>query len=212
MFGNKIIDLTMPINNQMSGVSIRSAKNLSKDGWNANTLELYSHSGTHMDAPIHFAVNPQTIDQIPLNRLISKAWVINVTNVLPREEILISHLGKASELFKAGDSLLLHSGWSKRIGSASYRNELPRISKELAIWCGEKKVNVLGVEPPSVADVNNLAEVTEIHHILMKNDVLIVEGLTNLQAISTERVTLIALPLKIEDGDGAPARILAIED
>lgn len=212
MIGKKIIDLTMPINNQMTGVSIRSAKELSTDGWNANTLELYSHSGTHMDAPLHFEVNQQTIDQIPLNRLISKAWVIDVSSILPREEISVSHLGKVTELFESGESLLLHTGWSKRIGSPSYRDELPRISKELAIWCGENKVNILGVEPPSVADVNNLSEVTEIHQILMKNDVVIAEGLTNLDSISTEKVTLIALPLKIQDGDGAPARIIAIED
>ena len=77
---------------------------------------------------------------------------------------------------------------------------------------GEKGVNMLGVEPPSVADVNNRAEVTEIHTILMQNDVVIVEGLTNLDKISGNKVTLIAMPLKIEKGDGAQARVIVIEE
>ena len=71
---------------------------------------------------------------------------------------------------------------------------------------------MLGVEPPSVADVNNLEEVTRIHRILLEGGVVIVEGLANLSALTKPKVTLIALPLKIAAGDGAPARAVAIED
>ena len=71
---------------------------------------------------------------------------------------------------------------------------------------------MLGVEPPSVADVNNLEEVTEIHRILLDGDVIIIEGLTNLRQIRRDQVVLIALPLKVEGGDGAPARVIALEE
>jgi len=74
-----------------------------------------------------------------------------------------------------------------------------------------KKVNLVGVEPPSVADVNNLEELTEIHRILMEGDVLIIEGLCNLDEVRKNKVQLIALPLKIGDGDGAPARAVIVE-
>ncbi|WP_159949606.1 cyclase family protein [Polaribacter septentrionalilitoris] len=207
----KIIDLTLPINNKMSGVTISPAKILDVDGWNATTLNLYSHSGTHMDAPLHFGVNAQTIDKLPTERLISEAWVVNLTEIKPKEEILISHLGVIADEFKVGQSIILHTGWSKKLGTTAYRDQLPRISVELANWLGEKKVNILGVEPPSVADVNNIDEVTEIHHILMKNDIIIVEGLCNLEQITAKKVTLIALPLKVEGGDGAPSRVIALQ-
>ncbi len=211
MTNKKIIDLTLPINNLMSGVSIESAKKIAVDGWNATTLHLYSHSGTHMDAPLHFEVNEQTIDQLPPERLISEAWVVDIRNIQPKEEIKISHLEKIASDFVAGESVILHTGWSKKIGTPAYRDELPRISEELANWLGEKKVNILGVEPPSVADVNNIKEVTNIHNILMKKDVIIVEGLCNIEQITKPKVTLVALPLKVEGGDGAPSRVLAIE-
>ncbi|MEL7122642.1 MAG: cyclase family protein, partial [Bacteroidota bacterium] len=68
---------------------------------------------------------------------------------------------------------------------------------------------MLGVEPPSVADVNNLVEVTQIHTTLLQGKVSIIEGLTNLESISSDKVWLMALPLKIKDGDGAPARVIA---
>ncbi|MEM6698052.1 MAG: cyclase family protein, partial [Bacteroidota bacterium] len=56
------------------------------------------------------------------------------------------------------------TNWSQKIeDTTTYKNQLPRISKELATWCVENQVKMLGVEPPSVADVNNLPEVTEIH-------------------------------------------------
>ena len=207
----KIIDLTLPINNKMSGVTISPAKILDVDGWNATTLNLYSHSGTHMDAPLHFGVNAQTIDKLPTERLISEAWVVNLTEIKPKEEILISHLGVIADEFKVGQSIILHTGWSKKLGTTTYRDQLPRISVELANWLGEKKANILGVEPPSVADVNNIDEVTEIHHILMKNDIIIVEGLCNLEQITAQKVTLIALPLKVEGGDGAPSRVIALQ-
>ncbi|MUH38206.1 cyclase family protein [Zobellia amurskyensis] len=212
MIDSKIIDLTLPIKSGVKGVTIDQAKTLDKDGWNATTLHLYSHSGTHMDAPVHFEVNDQTIDQLSVARFISEAWVVNLTDIKPKESITVAHLGTIAEKLEEGQSLLLHTGWSKKLGTDEYRDALPRISTELAHWLGEKKVNILGVEPPSVADVNNIKEVTEVHTILMKNDIIIVEGLTNLEALSQPKVTLVALPLKVENGDGAPARIIAIEN
>jgi arylformamidase len=71
---------------------------------------------------------------------------------------------------------------------------------------------MLAVEPPSVADVNNLAEVTLIHKILLGGNIIIVEGICNTEDITKEIVQLIALPLKILKGDGAPARVIAIQE
>tara|TARA_R110002049_G_scaffold264688_1_gene440809 strand:+ start:18914 stop:19552 length:639 start_codon:yes stop_codon:yes gene_type:complete len=212
MLNKKVIDLTLPINNKMSGVSIEPAKIFSVDGWNATTLHLYSHSGTHMDAPLHFEVNEQTIDELPTERLISEAWIVDLRRLKPKAIIEISDLDFITKDFQAGQSIILHTGWSKRLGTPAYRDDLPRISSDLAHWLGEKGVNILGVEPPSVADVNNMVEVTEIHNILMKNNIIIVEGLCNLEQITKSKVTLIALPLKLEGGDGAPSRVIALED
>jgi arylformamidase len=85
------------------------------------------------------------------------------------------------------------------------------IHESLANWFVGRGINMLAVEPPSIADVMDMSEVTKIHEILLGGDIIIVEGLTNLDAISKEKVTLIALPLKIKRGDGAPPRVIAME-
>lgn len=207
----KSIDLTLSLSNEMKGVSITEAKNMAKDGWNATNLQLYSHVGTHMDAPLHFEVNRQSIDEIPTERFVTQAWVVNLSDIAPSSLITVNDMTPIANRIKKGQSLILRTDWSKKVNTKSYRDELPRISRELALWLGEKGIGLLGVESPSVADVNNIKEVTEIHNILMENDIIIVEGLTNLDQLSKEQITLIATPLKILRGDGAPARVLALE-
>jgi kynurenine formamidase len=206
----KIIDLTLAYKNGMRGVGIRPAKTIEENGWNASTLTLYSHAGTHMDAPQHFNVDNQTIDQLPLENCIGKAWMVDITPCEKNRLISVQDLHNIAERFTEGDSLIIKTGWSHYLGLPEYRDALPRISKELARWCVDHKVKMLAVEPPSVADVNNLEELTEIHHILLKGGVTIVEGLSNLGSINQDYVQLYAIPLKIHQGDGAPARVFAI--
>ena len=79
----RIIDLTLPISNNMPGVDITTAKQLEVDGWNATTLSLYSHCGTHMDAPRHFLPAGDTLDQQNLEVVIGEARVVDVTPTEP---------------------------------------------------------------------------------------------------------------------------------
>lgn len=207
----RIIDLTLPLKSGMRGVAFKPARILEKDGWNATTLSLYSHCGTHMDAPIHFGVGRKTIDQLDVSQLISPAWVVDVRPIEPGASIVVEHMSGIADKIKPGDSLLICTGWSEYYDQDRYRNELPRISADLAQWCVKKQMRILGVEPPSIADVNNIEELTIVHRTLFEGGVIVVEGLANLASLSKPKVTFIALPLKVTGGDGAPARAIAIE-
>ena len=207
----RIVDLTRTMHPDMPGVDFDQARSLEQDGWNAMTLHLYSHVGTHMDAPLHFGVSSESIDETPPKRLLSKAWVVHIPDIQPSQLLLPRDVSEIESQIQPGDSLLLRTDWSQIQDYDTFRNKLPRISEGLAQWCVEKEINILGVEPPSVADVNNLEEVTHIHHILMKGNVIIVEGLVNLDQLTAPCVDLIALPLKIHNGDGSPIRALALE-
>jgi arylformamidase len=209
---SRVVDLTLALIPGMRGVAVEPKFTLDRDGWNAATWHLYSHSGTHMDAPIHFAAGPATIDRQRLERCLGAAWVARLVPCVPRALLGVIDLGAVAEAFQRGDSLLLHTGWSRHVHDiAMYRDQLPRISEELARWCVSRGVNILGVEPPSVADVNNLEEVTRIHKILLSGGVTIVEGLTNLEQLTQERVFFGALPLPLAGADGSPVRAFAIE-
>lgn len=208
----KLIDLTHTVRPGMRGVDVRPKFVLDRDGWNAATWELYSHSGTHCDAPIHFGAHPITIDQMPLDLFCGPAWIAHIENVQPKQLLVPADLGEVEDSFEAGGCLLLHTGWAQYVDDASiWRDGLPRISDELAQWCIDRKVKLLGVEPPSVADVNNLPEVTRIHKTLLGAQITIVEGLCNLDKLP-QRAEFQAFPLKLESGDGCPVRAVATID
>ena len=206
----RVVDLSLPIDEHMPGVTIHPAKRLEVDGWNASTLSLYSHAGTHMDAPAHFIHGGASIDQQGLGVCCGPAKVVNLAPVEPRELLTVARLGDAANGIVAGDRILLRTDWHPRYGTPEYRSALPRISAELARWLAERGVALLGVEPPSVADVNNLAEVTQVHEILLGGGVVIVEGLAHLDQLDAVQVEFIALPLKVIGGDGTPVRAIAI--
>jgi len=209
---SRIIDLTLPLKPGMRGVEITPKFTVAREGWNTSTLSLYSHAGTHMDAPVHFEAGPGTIDRQPLPRCMGRAWLVNLAGITPKALIEIASLGDVADNFQSGDSLLLRTDWSKHVDHpAVYRDGLPRISDALADWCVSRKVKLLGVEPPSVADVANLSEVTRIHKILLGGGVTIVEGLCQLDQLRERLVFFVALPLKPLGGDGSPCRALAIE-
>ncbi|MBN2475377.1 MAG: cyclase family protein [Pirellulales bacterium] len=207
----RIIDLTLALEPGMRGVEIHQAKTLETEGWNAKRIELYSHCGTHMDAPRHFIPGGTTIDAVDLAACIGPARVVDLTPIEPRTLITVEHLGATADAVAPGDRLLLRTDWHKRHGTPEYRDALPRVSIELARWLVDRRVALLGVEPPSVADVNDREELTSVHCVLLRGGVVIVEGLAHLDRIESDIVGLTVLPLKVIDGDGAPARAVAIE-
>lgn len=207
----RFIDLSLPVSNAMRGVEISTARRLEVEGWNATTLSLYSHAGTHLDAPRHFLADGATLDHQALSVCCGWARVVNLAPVQPRQLITIDDIRRCGGEVFAGDRLLLRTDWHRRFGTAEYRDELPRVSIELAHWLVQKRVALIGVEPPSVADVNNRAELTNVHQVLFRGGVLIVEGLANLDQLTQAEVEFIALPLRILGGDGCPVRAIAIE-
>jgi len=206
----RVIDLSLPVSSSMPGVSITQAKTIASEGWNATTLNLYSHAGTHMDAPRHFLPTGATLDQQDLAACCGPARIVNVAPAQPRQLLTVEDVESRIGTVFPGDRLLFRTDWSKRAGTAAYRDELPRISLELARWLVERQVTLIGVEPPSVADVNNIEELTAVHQTLFRGGIVIVEGLANLDLIAQPEVEFIALPLNIAGGDGCPVRAIAI--
>lgn len=208
----RLIDLTLPLAPGLRGVATEPKFTVARDGWNAATWHLYSHAGTHMDAQLHFAAGPETIDTKPLAQCLGPAWVVNLTPTAPRTLLTVAHLGAVAAQFAPGESLLLRTDWHRHVADpALYRDGLPRIGDELAAWCVDRQVRILGVEPPSIADVNDLAEVTRIHRVLLGGGVTIVEGLAHLDQLTQPRVFFGALPLKLAGGDGCPVRAFAVD-
>ncbi len=206
-----IIDLSLTIDETLPKADVDPLKSIAKDGWRATTLRLYSHCGTHMDATCHFLTDGETIDRLNLQACCGTARVVNLAPAQPRQLITVEDFTAAvGEELRPGERLLFRTDWYRRYPSPQYRDELPRISLQLAQFLVDKQVRLIGVEPPSVADVGNIQEVTEVHQTLFRGGIVIVEGLTNLDKIDAPFCQFIALPLKIAAGDGCPVRAIAM--
>jgi kynurenine formamidase len=155
-----------------------------------------------------------TIDRVPLERCIGPALVVDLSHKGPYSLITVEELAPYAGQIGPGSRLLLRTDWDRYTNQPEYRQDMPRVSAGLARWLVERKISLLGVQTPSVASVRpeDKAELTEVHQILLKAEIVIVEGLAHLDQLRQEVVTFIALPLKIAGCDGSPVRALAIEE
>jgi kynurenine formamidase len=205
----RTVDLTLPVYHGMRGVEIHPHTRIEADGYNTTNLMLYSHSGTHMDAPLHFLAGGDTIDQTPLEKCMGTAVTINLSHKPPNSLITIDDLQPYADKIGPGARLLLRTDWDLHAEQDDYRTSFPRISLELAEWLGEQGVWLIGLESPSVASLQDKKELTDVHQALLRKDIVIVESLANLRDLPEELI-FIALPLKILGGDGSPVRAMAL--
>jgi len=172
---------------------------------NSSHLSMGLHCGTHMDAPFHFFGEGPTIDQVLLERCMGPALVIRLPSTEHGPTIDRKHLVRYETGLREATRVILNTGWHHRWGMDNYFSEHPVITGEAAQFLVDCGVQLIGVDTPSVDRAPYPA-----HLVFLGNGVLIVENLTNLDAINADTFELIATPLKIAGRDGSPVRAVAI--
>jgi arylformamidase len=170
------------------------------DAANVTKLSLGVHTGTHVDAPVHFDPNAAGVDAIPVDALCGPARVITIAN---RREVTVDELAAASIV--AGERILLRTynsphAWQQEM----FVEDAVHLSLEAAQWLAARKVMTIGIDYLSVggfATKNGEA----VHHALLDAGVWIIEGL-DLTDVPAGPCELMCLPIKIAGADGAPAR------
>ncbi len=212
----RIVDLTqylsndMPLFPGMARPSFQDIAVVAKDGYGMSEWHLRNHIGTHVDAPTHL-VEGETLDDIPLERLVTEAVVLNFSQhargPLTRQEI-DRHL----EHIQPGNIVLIYSGGSRYWGSDQYWSGWCYPDAEATQLLIERGISGIGFDGPS-ADPVNLADpenvIIDLHQLWLKSGRLLFENLTNLDQLP-ERVLLVVAPIKVRGANGAPARILAL--
>lgn len=192
----------------------------------ANNICLAEHGGTHMDAPIHFAEGKRTAAEVPVQQLIGPAVVIDVeaqaaTNPDYRLSVAdITTWERAHGPIPAGAIVLMRSGWGKRwpdtkryLGTdrpGDVANlHFPGFSDEAARFLvSQRSVDAIGVDTPSL-DYGQSSDFGA-HQIVHAANLPGLENVANLDRLPPTGALLIALPMKIAGGSGAPVRIIAL--
>jgi kynurenine formamidase len=182
---------------------------LEHDGYNLELLFLSSHTGTHLDAPYHFAKNGLKINQIPLDRLIGKAVLIKLkkpkNSPITKSDVILFE--KKNGKIPNHTSIFFYTSWQKNLKKSNYFTENPGLDLTAAKYLASKKINLVGIDSPSI-DLGK-DESFCVHHILSKNNILIVENLTNLNKIKSKEFNFTILPLKLKNATGSPVRAIA---
>ena len=211
----KPIDLTLTISKSIPTFpdsptpQFISWSSLQEDGYNLELLFLSSHTGTHIDAPYHFAEKGKKIHQIPLERLTGSATLIKLRKSRndPISKLDIINFENIHGKIHDHSSVFFFTGWQENLRNPNYFTENPGLNTMAAKYLASKKVNLVGIDSPSI-DLGN-DDSFSVHHILAKNDVLIVENLANLNRISTNNFDFVILPLKLKGATGSPVRAMA---
>jgi kynurenine formamidase len=194
----------------------------------ANNFAGSEHGGTHLDAPVHFARGHQTVDQIPLQSLIAPAVVVDVTPASAANadyQVAVDDLTRFEQqhgriadgsvvLFKTGfatrwPNAQAYLGTAERGDKAVAKLHFPGLHPEAAKWIVENRaVKAVGIDTASI-DYGQ-STLYETHRALYARDIPALENVASMDRLPPTGTLLIALPMKIGGGSGAPVRVVAV--
>lgn len=211
----QVIDLThfisggMPVFPGSEPPRIADAFTIDRHGFAEKSLQLVSHTGTHIDAPGHILPGAPRLDGFAACRFLGPGLALDVSG-LGGTPIEIVHLQPHEARLRRAEFALLHTGWARRWGEAGYFSGYPVLSAAAARWLAAIVSKGVGVDAISVDAVDSAA--LAVHRELFARNLLVIENLTGLEALIGREFLFSCLPLKIADADGSPIRAVAILD
>jgi len=200
------IDISVPLRNAMvrwpgdMGFQAERVEDMAGgDACNVSRVSMGMHTGTHIDAPLHFIRDGASIDRMPIDATIGPARVLQIENP---ESITPSELERYD--IRPGERILFKTRNSTRAWNADrFVTDYVYVSLSAARLLVERQVRTIGVDYLSVGGYERDGD--EVHRLLLGAGIWLIEGL-NLADVTPGDYELMCLPLKYEHGDGAPAR------
>jgi len=160
------------------------------------------HTGTHIDAPYHYIANGKKVKDILLENLIGKANVFDITHINPKKEINLEDILTLKKIAQKKYSnendlkkiIILKTCWCNNWREENYFTENPYVSKEVAKFFVENNISGVAIDSPSVDSYGK----SNVHKILLKNNIWIVENLTNMNKINEGIHNVFFIPLNID--------------
>ncbi|MCB9948218.1 MAG: cyclase family protein [Rhodospirillaceae bacterium] len=218
----RIVDLSMPIAQHFRWPVDRQVKGdfAAGDVFQVTRIGLSVHAFTHMDSQRHILADGFTTDDIALERVVGDCAVVDLTAVAANEGITAERLEAAGGHVRPDDIVLLKTAWDRRRSytTPDYWTDAPFMTREASEWLLARRPRAVAYDFPqdetirlSLQGIVRPLEENVTHDVLLRNGVVMIEYLCNAGALSGSRTFLCALPLKLPGADGAPARVIALE-
>lgn len=192
-------------------VQIRGVRSVERDGINGMQFVVGNHAGTHVDAPLHVVPGGQTIAAIELSQVFGPAVVLDVRKG-DDAPITVDDLERSNAI-RAGDMVLLETGWSEFAGTPRYPAHHPYVTQNAARWLVSYHVRAVGIDASSL-DMPRAIRPPGFRHdtlrILLSAGIPVIHSLANLAAVRGRRCTVAAFPIVFDGADGGPARVVAL--
>jgi arylformamidase len=208
----KFIDLTYDIEEGMPTfdapwhpkVFIKQLGRIDREGRESRKICLGTHTGTHIDSPLHFIKRGISIDRISLSKLFGAVDIVDLSRLKENESITLDII----KTIKVGRKMIFKFGWSKFWGNKKFYKGYPFFTKEAAKYLISKGIELIGYDTPSPDDSRDLTLASPIHKLFLKKGVVLIEYVANLDTVKNYKGwNIIAAPLRIKGADGSPARI-----
>lgn len=174
-------------------------------GYNVLSLNMGTHSGTHIDVPLHLLNNATSVDKMPLDNFIGEALFAEIIKN-KNEKITLKDIKKLD--IKKGDILIIRTGWEENKYRENYFTDFPYFSPETADYLISKEIKAVGADTPTLDGPEQNAA---FHKKMLSPGIVIIEALVNLKQLVGKRMFFSALPLNIKGADGSPVRAVAVE-
>jgi kynurenine formamidase len=228
---SNVVDLTHELNDYSpnwegtdeSPFRAKETGTIEQDGYYARSFSTEEHYGTHIDAPAHFARGMWTVDRIPVERLVRPLVVLGVHDNAaghPDYEISVKDIAdweSRNGEIPSGAVVMAYTGWDERWSSPkAFRNagadgvmHFPGYSPEAAMFLVKaRNVVALGIDTMSIDP--GASKTFPVHHFTANASVYQLENVANLRSAPASGATIVVAPIKLEDGSGGPARLLAL--
>ena len=208
----QVVDLShayhagMPIFPGLPQPSFTPIAEVEEDGYAMTDYHLLNHIGTHVDAPAHQIFGGDTLDEIGLDRLVTDAVTIDVSDRDPGP-LTAGELEPHLDKLRKGDIVFLFSNNGRNWGTDAYWTGWSYPDGDASRALIEKDISAIGFDGPSADPVDSTT--FELHRIWLGAGRLIIENVTNLDQLP-ERTQVVVAPLKVREANGAPVRIFAL--
>jgi len=210
-FLSHIITKQTPLHGGKESVVLKSIKSISRgDSCNTMGFNLSNHSGTHVDAPLHFIEKGSSVtDYKAKDWIFEKIEIIEINNIEPGHIVSYKDINKAKDC----DLLLIKTGFEKHRDSELYWEDSPGLDPKLANWIKSNcpSIKAVGVDFISISNLNNRELGRQAHRAFLGSNIILIEDM-KLSDIGNRVTSVIVLPLLVDKADASPCTVLGIEE